>query len=406
MFTGIVQVMGKILAEEQSEDGASFEIGAAEILADLKLGDSVSVDGVCLTVAEKKKGAIRLELAPETLRCTNLGERRSGDQVNLELSAKLTDFLGGHLVQGHVDQTGEVLAIRPEGNSKVFRIAAPTEILRYCTLKGSITVNGVSLTLSALHSESFEVTIIPHTLKVTNFQQLEVGNSVNLEADVVSKYVESHVSQYLDSHVRRLLGVVAGFIFLSSTLLLGSDFTLGPKSILVYSNQSRQQRESQFVFRLARFRPDVFLEWESRTDQGTVHLHRSAVSKARRFTVSALFEVGVDVQSSEMMTLWLSQKIYQDLTEKGEVRIELNRSPIKLTLKDEGTYSLTLNKQVEEIPVIHVEDNRKGFWTFHKSRENPLLVEYVTPYFHQRLKTVSIGPNNKLRWIRELPPVK
>ena len=406
MFTGIVQVMGKILAEEQSEDGASFEIGAAEILADLKLGDSVSVDGVCLTVAEKKKGAIRLELAPETLRCTNLGERRSGDQVNLELSAKLTDFLGGHLVQGHVDQTGEVLAIRPEGNSKVFRIAAPTEILRYCTLKGSITVNGVSLTLSALHSESFEVTIIPHTLKVTNFQQLEVGNSVNLEADVVSKYVESHVSQYLDSHVRRLLGVVAGFIFLSSTLLLGSDFTLGQKSILVYSNQSRQQRESQFVFRLARFRPDVFLEWESRTDQGTVHLHRSAVSKARRFTVSALFEVGVDVQSSEMMTLWLSQKIYQDLTEKGGVRIELNRSPIKLTLKDEGTYSLTLNKQVEEIPVIHVEDNRKGFWTFHKSRENPLLVEYVTPYFHQRLKTVSIGPNNKLRWIRELPPVK
>ena len=406
MFTGIIQDLGKILAKEQSEDGASFEIGSEKVLADLKPGDSISVDGVCLTVAEKMKGAIRLELALETLRCSNLGERRSGDQVNLELSAKLTDFLGGHLVQGHVDQTGEVLAITPEGNSKIFRIAAPEEILRYCTLKGSITVNGVSLTLSALDSESFEVTIIPHTLKVTNFRQLEVGNSVNLEADVVSKYVESHVSQYVKSHVRRLLGLIAGFFFLSSTLLFGSDFTLGPKSILVYSNQSLQQKETQFVFRLARYRPDIFMEWESRADQGTIHLHRKAVSKAGRFTVSSLFDVGVEVESSEMMTLWLSEKVYRDLTEKGEASIALNRSPIIMTLKDEGTYSLTLNKQVEEIPVIHVEDNRKGSWTFHKSDENPLLVEYVTPYFHQRLKTVSTDPGNKLRWINELPPVK
>ncbi len=406
MFTGIVQDMGEILAKEQSEDGASFEIGSGKVLVDLKPGDRISVDGVCLTVAEKKKGAIRLELAPETLRCTNLGERSSGDQVNLEPSAKLNDLLGGHLVQGHVDQTGEVLAITTEGNSKIFRIAAPAEILRYCTLKGSITVNGVSLTLTALDSESFEVAIIPHTLKVTNFKQLEVGDSVNLEADVVSKYVESHVSRYMESHVRRLLGWFAGFFFLSSTLLFGSDFALGPKSILVYSNQSLQQKETQFVFRLARYRPDIFLEWESRTDQGTIHLHQKAVSKAGRFTVSSLFEVGVDMESSEMMTLWLSEKIYQDLTEKGEARIELNRSPMKLTLKGEGSYSLTINKQVEEIPVIHVEDNRKGFWTFHKNGENPLLVEYVTPYFQQHLRTISTEPSNKLRWIRELPPVK
>ena len=406
MFTGIVQDMGTILAKEQSEDGASFEIGSGKVLADLKPGDSISVDGVCLTVAEKKKGVIRLELTPETLRCTNLGECRPGDQVNLEPSAKLTDFLGGHLVQGHVDLTGEVLAITPEGNSKVFRIAAPADILRYCTLKGSITVNGVSLTLSALDSESFDVTIIPHTIKVTNFQRLEVGDRVNLEADMVSKYVESHVSQYLESHVRRLLGLFTGFFFLSSTLLFGSDFALGPKSILVYSNQSRQQKEAQFVVRLARYRPDILLEWESRTDQGTIHLHRKAISKAGRFTVSSLFEVGVDVESSEVMTLWLSEKVYRDLTEKGEARIALNRSPITLTLKDEGTYSLTINKQLEEIPVIHVEDNRKGFWTFHKSGENPLLVEYVTPYFHQYLKTVSTDPSNKLRWIKELPPVK
>jgi len=406
MFTGIVWEMGKILTKEQSEDGASFEIGSGKVLDDLKPGDSISVDGVCLTVADKKKGAIRLELAPETLRCSNLGERRSGDQVNLEPSAKLTDFLGGHLVQGHVDQTGEVLAITEEGNSRVFRIAAPEEILRYCTLKGSITVNGVSLTLSALHSKSFEITIIPHTLKVTNFKQLKVGDSVNLEADVVSKYVESHVSHYLKSHVRRLSGLFVGIFLLSSTLLFGGELSLGPNSILVYSNQSRQQKETQFVFRLARYRPDIFLEWESTADQGTIHLHQKAVSKAGRFTVSSLFEVGVDVESSAMMTLWLSEKIYRDLNEKGEARIELNRSPIQLTLKGEGTYRLTLNKEVEEIPVIHAEDNRKGSWTFHKSEENPLLVEYITPYFHQRLKTVSTSPSNKLRWINELPPIK
>jgi len=406
MFTGIVWEMGKILSKEQSEDGASFEIGSGKVLDDLKPGDSISVDGVCLTVADKKKGAIRLELAPETLRCSNLGERRSGDQVNLEPSAKLTDFLGGHLVQGHVDQTGEVLAITEEGNSRVFRIAAPEEILRYCTLKGSITVNGVSLTLSALHSKSFEITIIPHTLKVTNFKQLKVGDSVNLEADVVSKYVESHVSHYLKSHVRRLSGLFVGIFLLSSTLLFGGELSLGPNSILVYSNQSRQQKETQFVFRLARYRPDIFLEWESTADQGTIHLHQKAVSKAGRFTVSSLFEVGVDVESSAMMTLWLSEKIYRDLNEKGEARIELNRSPIQLTLKGEGTYRLTLNKEVEEIPVIHAEDNRKGSWTFHKSEENPLLVEYITPYFHQRLKTVSTSPSNKLRWINELPPIK
>ena len=406
MFTGIVWEMGKILTKEQSEDGASFEIGSGKVLDDLKPGDSISVDGVCLTVADKKKGAIRLELAPETLRCSNLGERRSGDQVNLEPSAKLTDFLGGHLVQGHVDQTGEVLAITEEGNSRVFRIAAPEEILRYCTLKGSITVNGVSLTLSALHSKSFEITIIPHTLKVTNFKQLKVGDSVNLEADVVSKYVESHVSHYLKSHVKRLSGLFVGIFLLSSTLLFGGELSLGPNSILVYSNQSRQQKETQFVFRLARYRPDIFLEWESTADQGTIHLHQKAVSKAGRFTVSSLFEVGVDVESSAMMTLWLSEKIYRDLNEKGEARIELNRSPIQLTLKGEGTYRLTLNKEVEEIPVIHAEDNRKGSWTFHKSEENPLLVEYITPYFHQHLKTVSTSPSNKLRWINELPPIK
>jgi len=406
MFTGIVRERGEILSEEHSAAGAKFEIGAAQLLGDLKRGDSISVDGVCLTVSKKRKGAITVEMTPETLKCTNLGERRAGDRVNLEPSARLSDFLGGHLVQGHVDQTGEILAIQEVGNSKVFRIAAPEEVLRYCTLKGSATVNGVSLTLSALNSESFEVTIIPHTLEVTNFQDLKVGDRVNLEADVVSKYVESHVSKYLQSHVQRRLGLLAGVALLSSTLLFGSDLVLAPTSVLVYQNQIGQRGETQFVIRVARFRPDIFLEWETISDQGTLHLYQSAVQEARSFTFTSLFEVGVEMESSETMTYWLSERMYQELTENGETQVQLNRSPMKMQLKGEGTYRLTINKEVEEIPSISIEDDRKGSWTFHKDRENPLLLEYVTPYFHQRLTTVSIAPSNRLRWTRELPPVK
>ena len=115
--------------------------------------------------------------------------------MNLELPARLADFLGGHLVQGHVDGTGKVLLITKEGNSEIFQVSAPEEVLRYSTLKGSITVNGVSLTISALNPNSFEVTIIPHTLEFTNFQNLRVGDVVNLESDVISKYVASHLNQ-------------------------------------------------------------------------------------------------------------------------------------------------------------------------------------------------------------------
>ncbi len=406
MFTGIVQQTGEILSAEHSADGATFEIGGVQLLADLKRGDSISVDGVCLTVSKKKKGAITVEMTPETLKCTNLGERRAGDRVNLEPPAILSDFLGGHLGQGHVDQTGEVLAITEEGNSQVFRNAAPQEVLRYCTLKGSVTVNGVSLTLSELSSESFEVTIIPHTMEVTNFKELKVGDRVKLEADVVSKYVESHVSKYLQSHVQRRLGLLAGVVLLGSTLLLGSDLTLAPNSVLVYQSQTGQGGETQFVIRVARFQPDIFLEWESRSDQGTLHLYQSAVEEGRSFTFTSLFEVGVEMESSDTMTYWLSERMYQELTENGETQAQINRSPVKWKLKGEGTYRLTVNKEIKELPTISIEDDRKGSWTFHKSRENPLLLEYVTPYFHQRLTTVSTAPTNTLRWVRELPPVK
>ena len=404
MFTGIVQESAEVLSVKGSEVGASFEIKAGKLLTDLKLGDSVCIDGVCLTVSEKKKQSFVVEVTPETLRCTNLGQRRAGDIVNLEPSARLTDFLGGHWVQGHVDQAGEVLSIAAEGNSKIFAIRATGDVLRYCTLKGSVTVNGVSLTISGLKSEYFEVTIIPHTLEATNFATLATGDRVNLEVDIMSKYVESHVSHYVESYLRRL-GKLSLVLMLASGSLLASSFSLGPNSVLVYENHT-SEGESQFVLRIARYRPDIVLEWESKSHQGTLQLYRQALSKGEGFAFSNLFEVGVDRESPDVMTVWLSGKMYQELLNNGKTKIKMNRLSNEMRLKGEGTHRLMIDKEVREIPVIFVEDKRKTSWTFHNNPDNPILVEYVRYRFRQRLKAVSTAPTNKLRWIRKLPPVR
>ena len=197
MFTGIVRCTGEILEMSESERGATFRFTCGELLDDLALGHSISVDGVCLTVAQKHEDSVAVEATPETLRCSNLGNRDVGDVLNLEPALRSFDFLGGHLVQGHVDATGTVLSIRAEGNSKVFRIGLPDEVERYCVVKGSITLDGISLTISAVGKGYVEVTIIPHTLEVTNMSELKAGDLVNLEADVISKYVESHVLRCL-----------------------------------------------------------------------------------------------------------------------------------------------------------------------------------------------------------------
>ena len=197
MFTGIVRETGEILELTESEDGAVFRFTCGELLNDLALGHSISVDGVCLTVVEKYEDSVTVEVTPETLRKSNLGIRKVGDQLNLEPALRSFDFLGGHLVQGHVDGTGIVESVRVEGNSSVYRITLPAEVARYCVMKGSITLNGISLTISALGEGYMEVTIIPHTLEVTNMSGLKPGVPVNLEADVISKYVESHVLRCL-----------------------------------------------------------------------------------------------------------------------------------------------------------------------------------------------------------------
>ena len=397
MFTGIVQERGEILSKTQTDSGADLQIKCHQLLPDLRSGDSVSIDGVCLTVTEKDEQSFTVTVSPETLRLTNIGDRRSRDLVNLEPAATISGVLGGHLVQGHVDQTGEVLSVTPEGNSRIFRFAAPPDILHHCVLKGSITVNGVSLTLSGLDSEGFEVAIIPHTHEVTNFKDLKEGDRVNLESDVLSKYVESHV--------RRILGMWVIVAFLSSTLLLGDPLVLGSNSVLVYSNLTRNA-ESQFVLRLARFRPDIVLEWESESAQGTLQLYQQAVRDGQKFSLTRLFKFGVNVESDDELAMWLSEQLYRRLIEEGETRIRINSSSLDLRLEGEGTYPITLNRKAVQIPVIYAKDSRRGSWVFHRDPNNPLLVEYVSAYFRQSLRAVSTVSTNKLRWIKELPPVK
>jgi riboflavin synthase len=197
MFTGIVREAGVITELFPADEGTTFRFRCGDLLPRLEVGHSISVDGVCLTVTQKGSDWVEVDATPETLRRSNLGGRAPGDRLNLEPPVRLSDFLGGHLVQGHVDDTGRVLAIREEGNSWIFRVSAPDEVHRYCVFKGSVTLNGISLTISGMGDEWFEVTIIPHTMEVTNMSDLRVGDPVNLEADVISKYVESHVHRRL-----------------------------------------------------------------------------------------------------------------------------------------------------------------------------------------------------------------
>ena len=192
MFTGIVRETGEIVEKNESRDGITFRFRVGALYHDLDIGHSISVNGVCLTVTAKDQGCIEVDASPETIRRSNLGDTVIGDPVNLEPPLKLNDVLGGHLVQGHVDATGEVLEIRTDGNSWVFKIALPEEVSRYCVMKGSITLEGISLTISALGDDFMEVTIIPHTMEVTNMSELKPGDKVNLEVDVISKYVEKH----------------------------------------------------------------------------------------------------------------------------------------------------------------------------------------------------------------------
>jgi riboflavin synthase len=190
MFTGIVEEMGAVICVEKTLAGTRLTILASTVMSDLKIGDSISVNGTCLTVVTRGDRDFSVEVSPETLSVTTLGQLTAGEPVNLERAMKLNERIGGHLVAGHVDGVGTIRSRHQEGNAIFFDIEAPVEILRYCVAKGSITVDGISLTINDVSERGFSVAIVPHTAKVTTLGIKQVNDLVNLEPDLVGKYVE------------------------------------------------------------------------------------------------------------------------------------------------------------------------------------------------------------------------
>jgi riboflavin synthase len=189
MFTGIVEELGKLVSLQMGADSGIITIEADKVLEHTQLGDSIAVNGVCLTARDFGNGTFSADVMPETLRKTNLGNLKRGDTVNLERALTLSARLGGHLMLGHVDGTGKVISIRPEGNAIVYTMTAPEEVRRYILAQGSIGVDGISLTVARQEGDKFSVSLIPHTVKVTTLGHNGVGYEVNLEADVIGKYV-------------------------------------------------------------------------------------------------------------------------------------------------------------------------------------------------------------------------
>lgn len=202
MFTGIVEELGQVVGRDDLDDSARFTIHGEVVTSDARHGDSIAVNGVCLTVVEvAPDGRFTADVMGETLNRSSLRTLQTGSRVNLERAAAINSRLGGHIVQGHVDGTGEVLARAPSQHWEVVRVSLPNGLARYVVEKGSITVDGVSLTVSGLGRDAqdwFEVSLIPTTKDLTTLGQVPVGTPVNLEVDVIAKYVE------------RLLGASAG----------------------------------------------------------------------------------------------------------------------------------------------------------------------------------------------------
>lgn len=201
MFTGLIEEVGRIRRLALTSAGGELHVEARQVLEGLRVGESIAVNGVCLTVTEVNRDGFRAQLSAETLRRTTFGRLRAGRLVNLERALRPSDRLGGHLVQGHVDGVGRFLERRPEGESWIFRFAFPPDLRRYLVLKGSIAVDGISLTIAGLGETWFEVAIIPHTWRMTNLRELHPGDGVNLEVDVLAKYLERLLEPVL-AHLR------------------------------------------------------------------------------------------------------------------------------------------------------------------------------------------------------------
>jgi riboflavin synthase len=204
MFTGIIEELGSVRRIATAHDGMRLEVSAQTILADAEIGDSIAVNGVCLTIVDQGPGWFAADISEETWQRTSLKQVRAGLGVNLERPLTPSSRLGGHIVQGHVDATGTLIEATASGNGWVVRIDFPPELAPYIVEKGSITVDGISLTVARLGDTWFEIAVIPHTWKVTNLRSLDRGAIVNLEVDIVAKYVERMMQAHVQGPTERL----------------------------------------------------------------------------------------------------------------------------------------------------------------------------------------------------------
>lgn len=197
MFTGIIEEVGELKDLKRYGNEARITVSCRRVWEDLAIGDSVAVNGVCLTAVERAKGYFTADVSEESMQRSSLGALRRGAALNLERALSLGSRLGGHIVQGHVDGTGRVEAVRESGKGRVYSFSMPPQVEMYLVEKGSIAVDGISLTISALGDGEFEVAAIPHTVAETNLRSIKVGASVNLEVDVIAKYVRRYMERGL-----------------------------------------------------------------------------------------------------------------------------------------------------------------------------------------------------------------
>ena len=202
MFSGIIEAIGAIRSLRKDDKGARVSIDAPGVLDGVRLGDSIALNGVCITVVDYDEKKFEADLSVETLRRTNLGALVVGDRCNLERAMALGERLGGHLVSGHVDGVGKIRSRKNEGDSIWLTFDAPVEVMRYVVYKGSIAVDGISLTVAACDNETFSVSIIPHTSEQTTLTEKQDGSAVNLEADLIGKYVEKLLTPHAESKSR------------------------------------------------------------------------------------------------------------------------------------------------------------------------------------------------------------
>jgi riboflavin synthase len=198
MFTGIIETKGIITRTEHVGGGLRFEVYAPDFGRDMALGDSVALDGVCLTIAKFIRGAFLVDVSGETLDRSTLAGLQQGSSVNLERALRLSDRLGGHMVSGHVDGVGRVAQRQSSANATVYRFTAPVELVPYMVEKGSVGVDGISLTISRLYTDGFDAAVVPHTEEVTTLKDKAIGAPVNIEVDMMAKYVKRYVDSYLE----------------------------------------------------------------------------------------------------------------------------------------------------------------------------------------------------------------